>query len=250
MAVTITKAAVAVNKIALTMTTDDQTNIVWVRSRIFGNGNAWSAASDTFKRTGDGVVIMTGLLASTNYDFIAYDDGINTDWSAPWVALTTGTCSVGANPNWSRWIFASISKHFDDCKGDLDLYIEGQYRDLKPAKDFIELRVDGPFITELTKGEYKLRFEVNVMVQSRMDDINYHRIYTDVGKVSSIFLPMQVYKYGTGSEDTGESFGCLKLLQSTRTRERIQVNHFGQIEPEVPLVQASVEGHYEITLKK
>ena len=149
-----------------------------------------------------------------------------------------------------RWIFASICKHFDDCKGDLALFIEGQYRNSgAPPKDFIELRVDGPYITELNKNYYKLTLDVNILVQSQMDDTNYHRIHDDVGKVASMFKNINLYKFGTALTDTQEHFGCLNLLQDTQRRDRIQINHFGQIDPKVRLMQASIEGHYETHLQ-
>jgi len=157
---------------------------------------------------------------------------------------------MASNANWPRWIFASICKHFDDSRGDLTLFIEGQYRNPgAPDKDFLELRVDGPYITELNKNYYKLYLEVNVLVQSQMDDTNYHRIHTDVGNVTSIYTNINLYKYGTGIDDTQEHFGCLNLLQDTQTRDRIQVNHFGQIDPKTRLMQATIEGHYEVHLQ-
>ena len=232
--------------------TDVQSNIIWVRYRIFGNGNAWSDANATFSRTGDGNITVTGLDESTNYEYIIYvfNSGCQSDWSAPLVALTTGTCPTGSNINWPRWIFASICKHFDDCRGDYDLFIEGQFRDAgAPDKDFLELRVDGPYITEINKNYYKLYVEVNVLIQSQMDNTNYHRIYDDMGKVASMFTTVNLYKYGTGSEDTQEHFGCLLLLQDTQNRNRIQINNFGQVDPKTRLTQATVEGHYEITLQ-
>jgi hypothetical protein len=40
----------------------------------------------------------------------------------------------------------------------------------------------------------------------------------------------------------------LKLVADARGKERIQVSHFGKIEPNTPLLQATVEGHYEMFL--
>ena len=146
--------------------------------------------------------------------------------------------------NLPRWLFASVSKHFDDNKQDLALFIEGQYRTTRNIKDFIELRFDGPDLTEISKGYWKVYTEINVLVQSAMDDENFHRIHTTVGKVVAAFTDIEVYKYGTGDDDDDSLLGCLVLLADARSKEKTKVAHFGQIGPDTMLLQASVEGHY------
>lgn len=154
------------------------------------------------------------------------------------------------NKNWARWIFASISKHIDDRKGTLDLYIEGQYRQNRVKKDNIELRMDGPYITEINKNYFDVYVEINILVSSYMDNTNYHRIHEDVGIVANILSsPVGLYKYGNSLVDTGEQFGCLTLIQDTQSRDRVQINHFGIINPQDNLMQASVEAHYKIFLE-
>lgn len=152
------------------------------------------------------------------------------------------------NTNWARWIFASVSKHFDDRKGALPLYIEGQHRDTKDIKDFMELRMDGPFITELSRNYFRLFIEINVLVQSALDDTNYHRIHGNVGLVASIFTAIEIFKFGTGVDDDDTQLECMRLIQDSPSNERIQINHFGQIEPDIELIQSTVEGHYEMFL--
>lgn len=150
--------------------------------------------------------------------------------------------------HWPRWIFASISKHFDANKQTLYLFIEGMHRETRSRKDFIELRVDGPYLTEQSKGYWRNYIEINVLVQSAMDDSDFHRIYKDVGIVVNAFTDIPVYKYGNQAYDDDSLLGCLKLVADARGKERIQVSHFGKIEPNVPLLQATVEGHYEMFL--
>ena len=128
------------------------------------------------------------------------------------------------------------------------MFVEGQYRDTQPAEDFFELRMDGPKITEVSNNYYKLAVQINALVQSRMNDTNTHRIHVDVGIVAKIFTGINLYKYGTGDDDTQEHFGCLRLLQSTQTRDGTEINHFGQIDPKVRLMQATVEGHFSCGL--
>lgn len=152
--------------------------------------------------------------------------------------------------HWPRWIFASISKHFDDRKQGLPLFIEGQNRNTRDTKDFFELRVDGPRLTELTKGSWHIYIEVNILVQSAMDDLDYHRIHRNVGIAVEAMTNLLIFKYGSKVEDDQSFLGCLKLIQDTRSRERIQVFNFGQIDVDTRLMQSAVEGHYEMNLEE
>lgn len=157
---------------------------------------------------------------------------------------------MSANPNWPRWIFASISKHFNDelTAAGLTLFIEGQHRDTKAIKDFAELRLDGPNMIEVSRNYWQLKIEVNHIVQSAMDDTNYHRIHQNVGVVAAAYTrTINVYKLGTGAQDDQSFLGCLHLLQERR--DVLEINHFGQISESLKLVQATVEGHYQMHLE-
>lgn len=148
------------------------------------------------------------------------------------------------NQHWPRWIIASISKHFADRVGTLPLYIEGQKRPTG-VKDLLELRMDGPYITEESHNYWRLYMEVSVIVQSTMDATDYHRIFRNCGLVASLFTTIQLYKFGDGPDDAPtETIGCLSLIQDIGKRERIQINHFGILDPSTSLLQSSVEAHY------
>ena len=150
---------------------------------------------------------------------------------------------------WPRWIAASINKHFDARKGSLPLFVEGMHRETRDEKDFLELRQDGPYLTELSKGVWRVYMEVNILIQSAMDDSNMYRIYQDVGIVVQACTDIPIYKYGSDPLiDDGSLLGCLKVVADHRGKERIQVNHFGKINPSVPLIQATVEVHYGMKL--
>ena len=151
--------------------------------------------------------------------------------------------------HWPRWITASLNKHFDARKQTLPLFIEGMHRETRSEKDFLELRRDGPYLTELSKGVWKVYMEVNVLIQSAMDDTNMYRIDKSVGIVVAACTAIPVYKYGDDPlVDDGSLLGCLKVVSDARGKERIQVNHFGKINPSTPLIQASVEVHYSMRL--
>ena len=155
---------------------------------------------------------------------------------------------MSANPNWPRWIFASVSKHFADAL--TPLFIEGQHRDTREFKDFFEMRVDGPTLREVSKGFWVFRLEINILVQSAMDDKNYHRIHQDVGNAAAAFASaIDVFKKGNSPQDDQSYLGCLQLLQNRETRDFLEINHFGQIDVKTMLMQASVEGHYKMELE-
>jgi len=159
---------------------------------------------------------------------------------------------MSANPNWPRWIFATVSKHFTDAGtvAGFPLFIEGQHRATRKLKDFFELRMDGPTLREVSKGCWILRVEINILVQSTMDDTNYHRIHQSVGVAAAAFeKAISVFKFGNNPQDDQTFVGCLQLLQSRETRDYIEINHFGQIDPQTKLVQSSVEGHYKMVLQ-
>jgi len=146
-------------------------------------------------------------------------------------------------------VFASICKHFDGKRQGIPLYIEGQTRNTRNQEDFLELRVDGPQFTELSHNEWKIYIEVNILVQSVMDDKNYHRIHQNVGIVAAAFSDIEVFKYGKLPGDNQELWTCIQLVQNERSRQQINIFHFGQVDKQTRLMQAAVEGHYQTFLK-
>jgi len=149
------------------------------------------------------------------------------------------------NENWPRWVFASISQYFYDNRQGIEFLVEGQVHNKTEFKDTMELRIDGPYATEISKDYWKLYSEVNVLLTSKMD-LDLYRIHRNTGIVAAIFTPLQIFKYGTGPGDDQSLLGCMTLLQEYRNT--IQISHFGQIEPNVELLQATVEGHYNLFL--
>jgi len=144
-----------------------------------------------------------------------------------------------------RWIFASVSKHFDTnvrVAKSLSMYIEGQHRETRNTEDFFELRLDGPVLTELSRNYWRIYFEVNVLIQAAMNESDFHKIHRYAGYVASAFTMISVYKYG----DDDSLFACIPLLQDDRDRQRIQIFHLGQINKDIKVQQAVVEGHYQI----
>ena len=128
------------------------------------------------------------------------------------------------------------------------MFVEGAHRETESLTEFIEFRMDGPYFTETSKDYWHVYFEINIMLQTLLSETDLHAIHRLAGEVSAAFTEIPIYKYGEGVDDDDSFIACAKLKQDKRKRERIQVNHFGQIEPETKLIQATVEGHYELYL--
>jgi hypothetical protein len=154
------------------------------------------------------------------------------------------------NANWDRWIFASISKHFVDVLSSNHVFIEGQKRDTRKLTEWFEVRVDGPFYTETSKGMFDVLVEINILCASILKDESIHNIHSLTGLVANAMTTsLVVYKYGTGVLDDQSVLGCLKIVTESRGKDRIQTNHFGQIGSNTELIQATVEGHYKMELE-
>ena len=154
-----------------------------------------------------------------------------------------------ANKSWARWIKASVSKHFDDRRDGIPLFIENQHRDTDEEQELFELRMDGPRLLEVSKNCWKLRIEVNILIQTIMNDEDYHRIDDMVGIAQSAFIDIPVFRYGNRPDDDNSFLGCLRLLQNPSNIDYLEANRFGQIDIRTKLLQSTVEGHFEMDLQ-
>jgi len=158
---------------------------------------------------------------------------------------------MAMHEKWPAWIMRSMRKHFDDNTGALAMFAEGEVRKTSGLKDFIEFRFDGPYFTLVSKGYWRVYTEVNILLTSALDEANNDRIHINTGIVAKAFSQLlPILKLGSDVEDDDSQLECMTLLGDTEGRERIQISHFGQIEPKVSVLQASVEGHYEMMLKE
>lgn len=150
-----------------------------------------------------------------------------------------------------RWIIASVSRHFEDRRQGIPMFIEGQIRQTRELEDFIEIRIDGPNYTELSKSFWRVYIEINVLIQSVQDKKDRFRIYKSTGVVASAFENViSIFKFGDEAGDDDSLVGCLKLQGDRSARERVQISHFGQIEPQTGIFQSTVEAHYVAELRE
>lgn len=150
--------------------------------------------------------------------------------------------------NLTRWIFASVTKHFYDRRGGYEMWIEGQRRRGGEDANQIEVRMDGPDLTEVSKDYWRVFIEVNILCSAVLDDQSFHTLHQMVGDISSKFTNIGVFRLGvdTDPSNDGTLIGCLELVQHpSPSRGRLRIRHFGQVNPEIALIRASVEGHYQ-----
>ncbi len=152
------------------------------------------------------------------------------------------------NENWERWIKQSIAKHFANgvtVDAFTKYFIEGFERATEDEPHYIEIRIDGPYVRENAKDQWRLYTEVNVLCVAQEQNEDAWILNRITGRVSRLFTNnIIVRRYGTGPEDDQGEIGFLTLVP--KAADRIQVSHFGKIRPDTRIVQASVEGHYHI----
>lgn len=148
------------------------------------------------------------------------------------------------NPNWTRWIIASINKHFSDAVSPFDLFIEGTDRRTALEHDYAELRRDGPEYCELSKGYWQIDITIDILVVNKLNDQDIYTLERNVGLVQSAFTTdIPVFEYG---DSPLSQLGCLVLCP--RPDEPIRTNYFGQVENDSRLRQVSVDACYRMNI--
>ena len=158
---------------------------------------------------------------------------------------------MSVDTNWPRWIYASVSKHFvEGMEADsLTVFLEGTERNMEAlGQEFMEYRQDGPMFRPLDKiagGNYRYKawIDVNIIFRVNINDGSFHRIHEVTGLVAKRFVDcISIYKYGSGVDDTGEFLTHFQL--DYENRNPIDINHFGQVDKDLSIMQGSVSGQY------
>ena len=154
------------------------------------------------------------------------------------------------NKEWARWIAASINKHFEDLLIsasvlDFKLFFEGNHRATDISQSIIEVRSDGGYWIENTRNHWIGVYEINLLVQFYMDDKDNYRVWDLIGLCNeAMSKPFPIFKFGGSGDES--LLGCFNRL---RDKQEIITHFFGQIEPSLNLLQATVEAHYSIELE-
>jgi hypothetical protein len=161
---------------------------------------------------------------------------------------------MAANPNWGRWIFASIATYLKQVASEnkVPIMVEGldeRTTEFMQASDRVEVRITGPFTRELSHNYYTIGVDVNVLLSNRFDAPDKDRYsFTRIAGVFQEALdgPIAVYKYGEGEDDDQSVLGCLSPL-SGRNQE-VRMLHFGQVDPTDGLRQSMVDARYRMDI--
>lgn len=156
--------------------------------------------------------------------------------------------------NWPRWVQASVSDHFKTvaiAKGYPALIegIDERTTAFIEAPDKLEIRINGPFIVEQSKGYYNFKVDANILILSHMGGQSPNAYFGttmagDMAQAAS--LPIPIHKYGTGAGDDQSLIGCLTLRRGSE--ESIKVFHFGEINKEDRLRQFGVDVNLEMDI--
>lgn len=159
------------------------------------------------------------------------------------------------DPNWPRWIVASVSDHFKTLADEIDLplLVEGiderEAEKIRAANHF-ELRIHGPETKEVSKGYFRLYVEINLLVTSIMGGVkqNAHEFVQFLGLIQQAASEdIPIMKFGLTPDVDDQSFlGCLK--PDSARGEALTVFHFGEIDRERHIRQSAVDGRYRMEL--
>jgi hypothetical protein len=159
-----------------------------------------------------------------------------------------------ANPNWARWVFASVATYLKQValEAELTAIVEGlddRTTEFMEAPDRCEIRITGPFTREASHNYFYVEVVVNVLFVSHYEEQkNQYAIIQKMGVFQEAMDgPIAVYQYGNEPGDDEHSLvGCLKPVQGRN--DTIRVLHFGQVDPTDRLKQSMVDARYRMEL--
>lgn len=161
---------------------------------------------------------------------------------------------MAANPNWARWVFASVATYLKGIaqSENLPCLVEGlddRITAFMEAPDRCEVRITGPFTREISRNYFQVELLVNVLFTSTYDETkNQYDILQKVGAFhEAMDGAIAVYRYGKQPGDDEHALvGCLSPL--TGRHDAVKVIHFGQIDPTTRLKQSMVDARYRMEI--
>lgn len=159
------------------------------------------------------------------------------------------------DPDWTRWIFASITEHFSSNvmgPNSIPFITEGIHeRDDKfmSENDRAEIRINGPFATELSSNCWRIWVDINVLVTSYFggEQKDAYTLERNVGLIHEFAdTSIPIKKFGSGVGDDGSLLGCLRPRSGKN--DSIRVIHFGQLSKTDRLKQSQIDGRYVLYL--
>ncbi len=162
-----------------------------------------------------------------------------------------------ANPNWARWMFASVASALKTVATEASIPVLVEHLDERSetymkATDRVEIRITGPFTQELSKGYFRVWLDVNVLLTSRFDGAkkNAYTILKNAGLFhEAMDMPIPVWNYGNedgdyveDEEETQIFLGC--LTPRPGNNDAVRVFNFGQIDKTDKIKQSVVDARY------
>lgn len=146
--------------------------------------------------------------------------------------------------NWARWIFASLSKHFQDNRQGIDFFVEGEDQKLENSENYIEFRMNGPIFNEVSKNFWKIEVVVNILVVSKQNAVDIHTIHRNVGIVAEAFKTcIPIKKYGDSIDDSPTQVLGF-MIRKIADKKDVNISHIGQVSADVKEMQSMVEAYY------
>ena len=155
------------------------------------------------------------------------------------------------NPNWTRWIFASVTEHFGAgvmTTNSIPYLTEGIHErddEFMNQPNRAEIRINGPFAREMSADYWRIWVDINILVTTYFGSVNKD-VYTGERNLGLIHeaadTAIPIRRYGTGVDDDGTLLGCLR--PRSERNDSIRVIHFGQLNNTDRLKQGQVDGRY------
>jgi hypothetical protein len=166
---------------------------------------------------------------------------------------------MAANPNWARWVYASLAYHLKQVaeSESFPVMIEGNDQrtdEFLKAAHRAEIRINGPFVQRVSRGYYRAWVDGNVLVASTSLTDSAYELHRIVGLFqAALDTPVPVWNYGgepddyvEGSPETQVFLGCLKPKPGAR--DSVSVFHFGQTEKTDQVRHAMADATLEMFL--
>jgi hypothetical protein len=113
--------------------------------------------------------------------------------------------------------------------------------------DHAELRITGPYMNELSKDDWRLLVDVNILVTEQMAQTSRYKLQTWCGKLAlSMNGPISIYKYGGEAGDDSSYVGCLRPVHGKIDPNRVL--YFGQLGKVEKIRQGMIDGHFVVYL--
>ena len=152
------------------------------------------------------------------------------------------------NPNWTRWIVASLATYFGEIADvqNLPLLVDGiDERDAEKLRSRVELRISGPFVREPSKDYFYVEVGVNLLLTDIMSDTqNPYRLMSFLGAFQEAAAKtILLHKYGpTPAVDDQSYFGC--LIPRGESKDASKTYQYGQVSVRDHVRQASIDTMY------